>query len=105
MRGYLAWPAELSGKLPAVLVIHENRGLNPYIEDVMRRLAVAGFLAFAPDALTPLGGYPGSDDEGVRRCKRNWTRRRSRRISLRLARRRYPHPFDGEVGELASVRG
>ena len=64
MRGYLARPAELSGKLPAVLVIHENRGLNPYIEDVTRRLAVAGFLAFAPDALTPLGGYPGSDDEG-----------------------------------------
>lgn len=64
MRGYMARPAELSGKLPAVLVIHENRGLNPYIEDVTRRLAVAGFLAFAPDALTPLGGYPGSDDEG-----------------------------------------
>ncbi|MCA9195198.1 MAG: dienelactone hydrolase family protein, partial [Planctomycetales bacterium] len=51
-------------KHPAVLVIHENRGLNPYIEDVTRRLAVAGFLAFAPDALTPLGGYPGNDDEG-----------------------------------------
>ena len=64
MRGYLARPAELSGKLPAVLVIHENRGLNPYIEDVTRRLAVAGFLALAPDALTPLGGYPGSDDDG-----------------------------------------
>ena len=64
MRGYLAWPATAHGKLPAVLVIHENRGLNPYIEDVTRRLAVAGFLAFAPDALTPLGGYPGNDDEG-----------------------------------------
>ena len=50
--------------LPAIVVIHENRGLNPYIEDVARRLAVAGFLAFAPDALTPLGGYPGNDDEG-----------------------------------------
>ena len=64
MRGYLAWPAAAHGKLPAVLVIHENRGLNPYIEDVTRRLAVVGFLAFAPDALTPLGGYPGNDDEG-----------------------------------------
>ncbi len=64
MRGYLARPAEASDKLPAVLVIHENRGLNPYIEDVTRRLGLAGFLAFAPDALTPLGGYPGNDDEG-----------------------------------------
>jgi len=64
MRGYLARPAKSDDKLPAVLVIHENRGLNPYIEDVTRRLGVAGFLAFAPDALTPLGGYPGNDDEG-----------------------------------------
>lgn len=64
MRGYLARPSASEGKRGAVLVIHENRGLNPYIEDVTRRLAVAGFLAFAPDALTPLGGYPGSDDEG-----------------------------------------
>jgi carboxymethylenebutenolidase len=64
MRGYLARPAKAEGKLPGVIVIHENRGLNPYIEDVTRRLAVAGFVAFAPDALTPLGGYPGSDDEG-----------------------------------------
>jgi len=64
MRGYLARPAKADKKLPAVLVIHENRGLNPYIEDVTRRLAVAGFLAFAPDALTPLGGYPGDDDKG-----------------------------------------
>lgn len=64
MRGYLVRPVEVAGKLPAVLVIHENRGLNPYIEDVTRRLAVAGFLAFAPDALAPLGGYPGNDDQG-----------------------------------------
>jgi carboxymethylenebutenolidase len=64
MRGYLAWPASAKEPLPAVLVIHENRGLNPYIEDVTRRFGVAGFLAFAPDALTPLGGYPGNDDEG-----------------------------------------
>ena len=64
MRGYYARPAVIEHKLPAVVVIHENRGLNPYIEDVARRLAVAGFIGFAPDALTPLGGYPGTDDEG-----------------------------------------
>ena len=63
MRGYLVQPAG-SGPWPAVLVIHENRGLNPYIEDVARRLAVDGFLALAPDGLTPLGGYPGNDDDG-----------------------------------------
>ena len=64
MRGYLARPAGGEGKLPGVVVIHENRGLNPYIEDVARRVGVAGFLALAPDALTPLGGYPGNDDDG-----------------------------------------
>lgn len=63
MRGYLVQPAG-SGPFPAVLVIHENRGLNPYIEDVARRLAVDGFLAFAPDGLFPVGGYPGNDDDG-----------------------------------------
>jgi len=63
MQGLLARPAE-GEKFPAVLVIHENRGLNPYIEDVTRRLAVDGFLALGPDALTPLGGYPGNDDDG-----------------------------------------
>lgn len=64
MQGYFVRPAVIQHKLPAVVVIHENRGLNPYIEDVARRLGVAGFIAFAPDALTPLGGYPGNDDEG-----------------------------------------
>jgi carboxymethylenebutenolidase len=63
-RGYLVLPSNLKGKGPAVLVVHENRGLNPYIKDVARRLAKAGFIAFAPDALHPLGGYPGNDDEG-----------------------------------------
>jgi carboxymethylenebutenolidase len=63
-RGYLVKPRELEGTAPRVLVIHENRGLNPYIKDVARRLAKAGFVAFAPDALYPLGGYPGNDDEG-----------------------------------------
>ncbi len=63
MRGYMAQPAKAAGKLPAVLVIHENRGLNPYIEDVARRLALQNYVAFAPDALTPLGGYPGDEDK------------------------------------------
>lgn len=64
IKGYLVRPADET-KLPAVLVIHENRGLNPYIEDVARRLAVADFIAFAPDALTSLGGYPGDDEKGL----------------------------------------
>ncbi len=63
MRGYLVQPSG-DGPFPAVLVVHENRGLNPYIEDVARRAAVEGFLALAPDGLTPLGGYPGNDDDG-----------------------------------------
>jgi carboxymethylenebutenolidase len=63
MRGYLVQPKG-AGPFPAVLVVHENRGLNPYVEDVARRAAVAGFLALAPDGLAPLGGYPGNDDDG-----------------------------------------
>jgi len=63
MRGYLVQPAG-AGPFPAVLVVHENRGLNPYIEDVARRAAVEGFLALAPDGLFPVGGYPGNDDDG-----------------------------------------
>ncbi len=64
MKGLLARPAKFTGKLPGVIVVHENRGLNPYIEDVARRAAKEGFMTLAPDALTPLGGYPGTDDEG-----------------------------------------
>jgi carboxymethylenebutenolidase len=63
MRGYLVRPAKPAGKLPGILVIHENRGLNPHIEDVTRRLALENFVAFAPDALFPLGGYPGDEDK------------------------------------------
>src|SRR5688572_57327 len=63
IRGYLVKPAKGPAKLPAVVVIHENRGLNPYIEDVTRRLGVQGFLAFAPDSLSPFGGYPGDEDK------------------------------------------
>ena len=64
VKGLMAKPAGSTGRLPAVLVVHENRGLNPYIEDVVRRAAKAGYLAFGPDGLTPLGGYPGTDEEG-----------------------------------------
>ncbi|MDP9177925.1 MAG: dienelactone hydrolase family protein, partial [Gemmatimonadota bacterium] len=63
MRGYFVRPAKAAGKLPGILVIHENRGLNPHIEDVARRFALENFVAFAPDALFPLGGYPGDEDK------------------------------------------
>lgn len=64
VRGYLVRPAKVEGKMPAVVVVHENRGLNPYVEDVARRLAKAGYLALAPDGLSSVGGYPGNDDKG-----------------------------------------
>ena len=64
MKGLLSKPEGAKGKVPGIVVVHENRGLNPYIEDVGRRCAVDGFISLAPDALTPLGGYPGNDDEG-----------------------------------------
>lgn len=64
IKGLLSKPKEAKGKLPGIVVVHENRGLNPYIEDVARRAALEGFITLAPDALTPLGGYPGNDDDG-----------------------------------------
>src|SRR6185295_16703953 len=64
IKGYLVRPANATGKLPGVLVVHENRGLNPHIEDVARRLGVANFMAFAPDGLTSVGGYHGDDEKG-----------------------------------------
>lgn len=64
IKALLSKPADAKGKLPGIVVVHENRGLNPHIEDVGRRAALAGFISLAPDALTPLGGYPGTDDEG-----------------------------------------
>ncbi|NND49060.1 MAG: dienelactone hydrolase family protein [Rhizobiales bacterium] len=64
IRAYLTRPAGATGPLPGVVVVHENRGLNPYIQDVARRVAAAGFVGLAPDGLTPLGGYPGTDEEG-----------------------------------------
>ncbi|RED50050.1 dienelactone hydrolase family protein [Seonamhaeicola aphaedonensis] len=64
IKGLLSMPDNTMGKLPGIVVVHENRGLNPYIEDVGRRAAIEGFISLAPDALTPLGGYPGNDDDG-----------------------------------------
>ena len=115
IKGYLVRPAGANGKLPAVLVVHENRGLNPYIKDVARRLAIEGYLAFAPDSLSSVGGYPGDDEKAgelfasLNRDKmiedfvaaaawlsRAFGRRQSRcrRILLRRRRRKYgrgPH--------------
>lgn len=72
IKGLLSKPIDAKGKLGGIIVVHENRGLNPYIEDVGRRAALAGFISLAPDALTPLGGYPGNDDEGrAMQAKRN----------------------------------
>ncbi len=65
IRGYYVRPADSGGKLPGVLVVHENRGLNPYIEDVARRLGTSNFLALAPDGLTPVGGYPGDEEKAA----------------------------------------
>ena len=98
MRGFLARPARLEGKAAGVLVVHENRGLNPYIEDVTRRVAVAGFVAFAPDALTPLGGYPGTDDEG-REMQRKLDRPKMAEDFVAAARWLHEHPrCNGKLG-------
>ena len=83
-KGYLVRPANATGKLPTILVIHENRGLNPHIEDIARRLALDNFMTFAPDALAALGGYPGDEDKARGRCSRSSTpRRRARTWSPR----------------------
>jgi carboxymethylenebutenolidase len=97
-KGLLAQPAKAEGKLPAVLVIHENRGLNPYVEDVVRRTAVAGFLALGPDALAPLGGYPGTDDEG-RTMQRELDRNKVTQDFIAAAQYLKSHPkSNGKVG-------
>ncbi|MFT5370019.1 MAG: carboxymethylenebutenolidase [Candidatus Latescibacterota bacterium] len=97
-KAYLAQPAEAEGKLPGVLVVHENRGLNPYVEDVVRRTAVAGFLALGPDALAPLGGYPGTDDEG-RKMQRELDRDKITEDFIAAAQFLKSHPkCSGKVG-------
>lgn len=99
-RGYLARPARSDGKLPVVLVIHENRGLNPHIEDVARRLAVANFIAFAPDALFPLGGYPGDEDKARAEFAR-LDQGKSKQDFLAAA--RFAKKLDGGNGRLGVV--
>ena len=104
MKGLLARPAQ--GKaFPSVLVIHENRGLNPYIEDVARRLATEGYLALAPDALTPLGGYPGNDDEG-RAMQRKRDPEKMTQDFIAAAKLLDAHPWStGKVGAVGFCYG
>lgn len=105
MRGYLARPAESEAPWASVLVIHENRGLNPYVEDVVRRFAAAGFLALGPDALTPLGGYPGNDDEG-RAMQRQLDRETMTEDFIAGARYLMDHPEStGRVGAVGFCFG
>ena len=97
MRGYLVQPAG-QGPFPAVLVIHENRGLNPYIEDVARRVAVEGFLALAPDGLSSVGGYPGNDDDGMA-LQRKLDQAKLRQDMVNSARYLESHPLsNGKLG-------
>jgi len=105
MRGLMAWPDNAQGPFPAVLVIHENRGLNPYIEDVVRRFAVEGFLSFGPDALTPLGGYPGTDERG-REMQRELDRVKSTEDFVAAANFLMTHPDStGKVGAVGFCFG
>ncbi len=104
-RGYLVVPTALQDKGPAVLVIHENRGLNPYIADVARRLAKEGFVAFAPDALHPRGGYPGNDDEG-RAMQGAMDRGKLEQDFIAAARFLKTHPrCDGKLGAVGFCFG
>ena len=100
IKGLLARPAGVTKKLPGIVVVHENRGLNPHIEDVCRRAAMAGFVALAPDALTPLGGYPGTDDEG-----RTLQRKRDRGEMLEdfIAAYEFLEGYDGCTGKIGVV--
>lgn len=98
--GLMAKPAGASGKLPAVLVVHENRGLNPYIQDVVRRTAKAGYLAFGPDGLSPLGGYPGTDEEG-REMQRSMDR--VKLMNDFFAAFEYLRDHDGSTGKVGAV--
>ena len=99
-RGYRVQPADTTGPLPAVLVVHENRGLNPHIEDVTRRIALEGYLAFAPDALFPLGGYPGNEDD-ARALFSKLDREKTRQDFIAAARRMLTLP--GSNGNLGVV--
>jgi carboxymethylenebutenolidase len=104
MRGYLVQPRS-DGPFPAVLVIHENRGLNPYVEDVARRVAVAGFVALAPDGLAPVGGYPGNDDDG-RTLQRSLDQAKLRQDMVNSARFLKAHELsNGKLGAVGFCWG
>ena len=104
-QGYLVKPTTEQENYPVVLVIHENRGLNPYVKDVARRLAKAGFLAFAPDALFPVGGYPGNDDEG-RTMQRGLDRAKIQHDLLAAAHHLKSHPLsNGKLGAVGFCFG
>ena len=98
--GLMARPAGASGRLPAVLVVHENRGLNPYIADVVRRAAKAGYLAFGPDGLSPLGGFPGTDEEG-REMQRSMDR--VKLMNDFFAAFEFLRDHDGSTGKVGAV--
>ncbi len=98
--GYLVTPTSITGEAPVVLVVHENRGLNPYIKDVARRLAKSGFVAFAPDALYPLGGYPGNDDDG-RAMQRSMDRGKLEEDFIAAA--RFIKGHEASTGKLGAV--
>ncbi len=103
--GYLVRSANLSGKAPLVLVVHENRGLNPHIEDIARRLALANFIAFAPDALAPLGGYPGDEDKARELFQKlDQTKTRSDFLAAAIALKTVPEG-NGKVGVVGFCYG
>lgn len=104
-RGYFVTPEKMTAKAPVVLVVHENRGLNPYIKDVARRAAKAGFIAFAPDALHPLGGYPGNDDQG-REMQRSMDRAKIEQDFIAAAKFLQSHPSgNGKLGAVGFCFG
>jgi carboxymethylenebutenolidase len=105
MRGYLATPAAPKGKLPAIVVIHENRGLNPYIEDVARRLATEGYVAFAPDALTPVGGYPGNEDQAREMFAKLDAKKRTEDLVAAVDYVKLRPDFSGKVGAIGFCFG
>ncbi len=105
MRGYLAVPADATGKRAAVVVIHENRGLNPYIEDVARRLALEGYAAFAPDALTPVGGYPGDEDKAREMFAKLDPAKRAEDLLAAVDHVKLRPDFNGKVGAVGFCFG
>jgi carboxymethylenebutenolidase len=105
MRGYLAEPASKGAKRAAIVVIHENRGLNPYIEDVARRLALEGWTAFAPDALTPVGGYPGNEDQAREMFAKLDAHKRTEDLVAAVDYVRLRPDFNGKVGAVGFCFG